>query len=40
MSKIKKHSAADRAGLEVGDKIIAVSVYEIQCQPCLLYILV
>ena len=25
VSKIKKHSAADRAGLEIGDKIITVS---------------
>ena len=24
VSKIKKHSAADRAGLEIGDKIISV----------------
>ena len=26
VSKIKKHSAADRAGLEIGDKIISVRI--------------
>ena len=29
VSKIRKHGAADRAGLEIGDKIISVKVYKL-----------